>query len=139
MSSTHSRKKPTTASLRRSVSSASSQKGSGSQKRSRGEVEVTISSGNVFADLGLANPEELLFKADLAIAIGAIIQRRRLSQSSAAEIIGIDQPKVSALMSGDTRGFSADRLIKILTRLGQDVEIRVHNSPKAMGRVRVAA
>lgn len=100
---------------------------------------MTISSGNVFADIGLPNPEELLFKADLAIAIGAIIQRRRLSQSSAAEIIGIDQPKVSALMSGDTRGFSADRLIKILTRLGQDVEIRVHNSRKAKGRVRVAA
>lgn len=100
---------------------------------------MTMSSGNVFADIGLSNAEEPLFKADLAIAITGIIQRRRLSQSSAAVIVGIDQPKVSALMSGDTRGFSADRLMKILTRLGQDVEIHVRNSRKAKGRVRVAA
>jgi predicted XRE-type DNA-binding protein len=100
---------------------------------------VTPSTGNIFADIGFPDAEEVLFKADLAIAIGDVIRKRRLSQSSAAEIVGIDQPKVSALMSGDTRGFSADRLIKILTRLGQDVEIRVHNSRRGKGRVRVAA
>jgi predicted XRE-type DNA-binding protein len=100
---------------------------------------VTLSSGNIFADIGVPNAEEVLFKADLAIVITDVIQRRRLLQSLAAEIVGIDQPKVSALMSGDTRGFSADRLIKILTRLGQDVEIRVHNSRRGKGRVRVAA
>ncbi len=98
-----------------------------------------MSGGNVFADIGLPNADEVLFKADLAIAIGGIIARRRLAQSRAAEIVGIDQPKVSALVSGDTRGFSAERLIKILTKLGQDVDIRVHDSRKTKGRVRVAA
>lgn len=98
-----------------------------------------MGSGNVFADMGLPNAEELLFKADLVIAIGRIIEKRHLSQSGAAELVGIDQPKVSALMSGDTRGFSTDRLIKILTRLGQDIEIRVLDSRKTKGRVRVAA
>jgi len=98
-----------------------------------------VGSGNVFADMGLPNAEELLFKADLVIAIGRIIEKRHLSQSGAAELVGIDQPKVSALMSGDTRGFSTDRLIKILTRLGQDIEIRVLDSRKTKGRVRVAA
>ena len=98
-----------------------------------------MGSGNVFADMGLHNAEELLFKADLVIAIGRIIEKRHLSQSGAAEIVGIDQPKISALMSGDTRGFSHDRLIKILTRLGQDIEIRVLDSRRTRGRVRVAA
>ena len=100
---------------------------------------MTPSSGNIFADIGVPHAEEVLFKADLAIAVGDVIRRRRLTQGSAAAIIGIDQPKVSALMSGDTRGFSADRLIKILTRQGQDVEIRVRNARAAKGRVRVAA
>jgi predicted XRE-type DNA-binding protein len=100
---------------------------------------VTLSSGNVFADIGVPRAEEVLFKADLAIAIGDVVRRRRLTQGTAARIVGIDQPKVSALLSGDTRGFSADRLIKILTRLGQDVEIRVHKSRTGKGRVRVAA
>jgi predicted XRE-type DNA-binding protein len=100
---------------------------------------VTPSSGNVFADIGVPRAEAILFKADLAIAIGDVIRRRKLTQGAAAEIVGIDQPKVSTLLSGDTRGFSADRLIKILTRLGQDVEIRVHNSRTGKGRVRVAA
>jgi predicted XRE-type DNA-binding protein len=100
---------------------------------------VTPSSGNVFADIGVPRAEAILFKADLAIAIGDVIRRRKLTQGVAAEIVGIDQAKVSTLLSGDTRGFSADRLIKILTRLGQDVEIRVHNSRTDKGRIRVAA
>lgn len=98
-----------------------------------------MSSGNVFADMGLPNAEEVLFKADLVIAIAEIIHKRRLSQGAAAKIVGIDQPKVSALLSGDTRGFSADRLMRILTKLGRDVEIRVLKSKKSIGRVRVAA
>jgi predicted XRE-type DNA-binding protein len=98
-----------------------------------------MGTGNVFADMGLRNAEELLFKADLVIAIGRIIEKRELSQSSAAEVVGVDQPKISALLSGDTRGFSTDRLIKILTRLGQDIEIHVSDSRKTRGRVRVAA
>ena len=98
-----------------------------------------MSSGNVFADIGLPNAAELLFKADLVIAIGRVIEERGLSQRQAAEIVGLDQPKVSALMSGDTRRFSTDRLLKVLTCLGQDIDIRVHTSKKSRGRVRVAA
>ena len=98
-----------------------------------------MSSGNVFADLGLSNAEAVLFKADLVIAICGIVQKRRLSQAAAGKIVGLDQPKISSLMSGDTRGFSTDRLIKILTRLGQDVEIRIRDTTKGKGRVRVAA
>ena len=98
-----------------------------------------MSSGNVFADIGLSNPDEVLFKAELVMAISEIIRKRRMSQSSAGKLMGIDQPKVSTLMTGDTRGFSADRLIRMLTCLGQDVEIRVRNSRNARGRVRVAA
>ena len=105
----------------------------------RKAVSITMSSGNVFADIGLPDAEELLFKADLVIAIANVIGKRRLSQRRAAETIGIDQPKISALINGDTRGFSTDRLIKILTRLGQDVDIRVHKSRGSRGRVRVAA
>jgi len=100
---------------------------------------VTWSTGNVFADMGLSNAGELLFKADLAIAVGRAIERRRLSQSRAAALVGVDQPKISALVNGDTRGFSVDRLLKILTRLGQDIDIRVHEAKNARGRVRVAA
>lgn len=102
-------------------------------------TELKMSGGNVFADMGLPNAAEALFKADLVIAIARVIEARRLLQSRAAKMIGIDQPKVSALLSGDTRGFSAARLIKILTRLGQDVEIRVRNARGAKGRVSVAA
>ena len=98
-----------------------------------------MSSGNVFADIGLPNPDEVLFKAELVMAISEIVRKRSMSQSSAAKLMGIDQPKVSTLMTGDTRGFSADRLIRMLTRLGQDVEIRVRNSRNARGRVSVAA
>jgi predicted XRE-type DNA-binding protein len=109
------------------------------QKRSPGKIEMKTGTGNVFADMGLRNAEELLFKADLVIAIGRIIEKRQLSQNRAAEVVGVDQPKISALLSGDTRGFSTDRLIKILTRLGQNIEIHVSDSRKAKGRVRVAA
>src|ERR1700722_1731493 len=138
MSSTRSKRKPITGSHRRRVTSTSSPNGSESRKRTRA-VELTPSGGNVFADIGFPHAEQVLFKADLAIAIGDVIRRRRLTQSAAGKIVGIDQPKVSALLSGDTRGFSADRLIKILTRLGQDVEIRVLKSRRGTGRVHVAA
>jgi predicted XRE-type DNA-binding protein len=89
--------------------------------------------------MGLRDAPELLFKADLAIAITRAIERRKLSQSRAAAIVQIDQPKVSALMSGDTRGFSVDRLLKILTLLGHDIDIHVNAAKGAKGRVRVAA
>jgi len=89
--------------------------------------------------MGLPNAAELLFKADLAIAIADAIHRKHLTQSRAAALAGIDQPKISALINGDTRGFSVDRLLKTLTRLGQDIEIRVRDAKTTRGRVNVAA
>jgi len=77
----------------------------------------------VFADLGLKDPEELLAKAELVHRIRTIIAERKLTQSRAAKLLGIDQPKISALMRGKLDGFSTDRLFRFLNALGSDVEI----------------
>jgi predicted XRE-type DNA-binding protein len=103
------------------------------------EIPVTSGSGNVFADLGFAEPEEELTKAQLASHIRQIIERRRLTQVAAASLMGIDQPKVSALLNGRLANFSSGRLMRLLTALGQDVEITVKAKPRnrAHGRIRV--
>ena len=85
--------------------------------------EIEASSGNVFADLDLPNPEESLAKAALARRLCAIVAERKLTQARAAAILGIDQPKISALIRGKLDGFSTDRLFRFLNALGQDVEI----------------
>lgn len=91
------------------------------------EIKVQKSSGNVFADLGLANPDELLVKAELAREISKIITQRNITQVEAAQLLGIDQPKISALMKGKLSGFSTERLFRFLNALGCDVEIVVKN------------
>lgn len=93
------------------------------------EIKVQSSSGNVFADMGLQNPEELLIKAELVRQISKIIAARKITQTKAAQILGIDQPKVSALLSGKLSGFSTERLLRFLNLLGNDVEIRVKMKP----------
>jgi predicted XRE-type DNA-binding protein len=90
------------------------------------------SSGNVFADLGLAQPEDRLAKAELARRISAIIAERRLTQREAAALLGTDQPKISALVRGRLGGFSLERLMRFLNVLGRDVQIVV--KPKSRGR-----
>jgi predicted XRE-type DNA-binding protein len=94
------------------------------------EMEFEISSGNVFADLELPDADELLIKADLAIAITKAIHERGLKQAKAAKILGINQPKVSALMRGHLEGFSIERLIRYLRALQQNVEIVISASPR---------
>ena len=89
------------------------------------EIKVHPSSGNVFADLGLADSEELLIKAELVRQISELITMRKLLQTEAADLLGIDQPKVSALLRGKLSGFSTERLFRFLNALGSDVEIRV--------------
>lgn len=103
------------------------------------EIPVTDGSGNVFADLGVADPEEQLAKAQLASLIRDAIKRRRLTQADAARLTGLDQPKVSALVNGRLGGFSSDRLMRSLTALGQDVEIVVRTKARssARGHIRV--
>ncbi len=95
------------------------------------ETKVTQSSGNVFADLGLPNADEELAKADLAFEISRVIEERGLTQVEAAEIMGVDQPKVSALVRYRLNGFSMERLYRFLNALGRDVEIVVSPKPKS--------
>jgi len=101
-------------------------------------VDYEVSSGNVFRDLGLPDADELDIKANLAIKIGQIIARRGLSQVKAAAVLGVDQPKVSAIVRGHMEKFSIERLCELLTRLGCDVDIRVQEKKKsARGRMRI--
>ena len=95
------------------------------------------STGNVFADLGLPRPDEALAKAELAQKIVAIIHERRLTQTDAAVILGIDQPKVSTLMRGRLSGFSIERLLRFLLLLGRDVEITVKTRPRSRSQSRL--
>lgn len=90
------------------------------------------SSGNVFADLGLPNAEELMAKAELAIKITEILRQRRMTQVQAAAMLGVDQPKISALIRGRLTGFSIERLLRFLLLLGTDVSITI----RPRGRLR---
>ena len=84
-----------------------------------------VSSGNVFADLGFPQAEEMMTKAVLAHRISGIIKERGLTQAEAAKALGVDQPKISALRRGRLSGFSLERLLRFLLLLGRDVEIVV--------------
>jgi predicted XRE-type DNA-binding protein len=101
------------------------------------ELDYTVSSGNVFADLGLPNPEELLAKAELAHKITVLIRKRGLTQAQAAKLLGVDQPKVSALIRGRLTGFSIERLMRFLLHLGQDIKITVEAAPRNRANARV--
>lgn len=95
------------------------------------EIECEVSSGNVFADLGLENPEEELTKAKLVWEIELIIKKKRMTQVEAAKVMGINQPKVSALIRRKLDGFSVERLIHFLNALGQDIDIIVRPKPQS--------
>ncbi len=102
-------------------------------------TDYKISSGNVFRDLELPDAEELNTKANLAIEIARLIRKRALTQIDAARILGIDQPKVSAIVRGRLDKFSVERLCELLTRLGCDVDIRVRERRrKTLGRLTVS-
>ncbi len=103
-------------------------------------IDYVVSSGSVFADLGVSNPEEALAKAELANKISVLIRERKLTQTKAAELLGIDQPKVSMLLRGRLTGFSIERLMRFLMLLGQDIRISVHPTPQGRSSacVRVA-
>jgi predicted XRE-type DNA-binding protein len=89
------------------------------------DITVHDSSGNVFADLGIKNSEEYLAKSELAAEILRIVQRRRLTQAETAKLLRIRQPKVSDLLRGRLDGFSTDRLLRFITHLGYDVQIKL--------------
>ena len=104
----------------------------------RKTLEQEPSSGNVLADLGLAEADEHLIKAGLVVKIDRTIRQRRLTQATAAELMGIDQPKVSAMLAGQFRGYSVERLMRFLVAMGHDVEIVVKARKRGTAELRVA-
>jgi len=100
-------------------------------------IRITEGSGNVFADLGLPNPEQELAKAHLTLEIYRIIKQRSMTQIQAAEALGIRQPQVSLLMNNRAGSFSVGRLLEFLTALGRDVEIKVRPTRKQHGEMSV--
>src|SRR5258707_619775 len=98
--------------------------------------KVERSSGNIFADIGSANPEQALAKAVLARQINRIITQKGMSQGEAAAILGMDQPRVSALSNGRLGFFSLEKMMQFATKLGNEVEISI--KPAAHSGIRVA-
>src|SRR6266536_6326512 len=103
----------------------------------RSSESVARSSGNVFADLGLRDASEKQTKVRLAVAIQQIIQARRLSQTASARPLGINQPKISALVNYHLDGFSVERLMHFLNALDRDVEIVIRKKPRSRKTARI--
>lgn len=101
--------------------------------KKKDRIPFEESTGNVFADLDLAHPEQELLKARLTLQIYRLIKARGLTQVQAGEILGIKQPHVSALMRNRSGTFSVERLMQFLIALGQDVEITVRPTRKEHG------
>ena len=103
------------------------------------DESVTRGSSNVFADLGLDQPAEVLAKARIVETIADLLARQDLSQQDAGKLVRLTQPQISRLMRGDTREFSYERLMRVLTALGQDVEITIRQTrnPRKRGSVLV--
>lgn len=95
------------------------------------QQDYTVSSGNVFEDLGLPESDELMAKAAMAHSIASIARHRHLTQAETARILGTTQPKVSDLFKGKLSGFSMERLIRFLNALDRDVEIVVCPKPRS--------
>jgi len=98
---------------------------------------VSPSSGNDFADLGIADAEERQTKVRLALAINQVLDQRRLPQAEAARRLGINQPKISALSNYRLEGFSVERLMHFLSALGRDVEIVIRRKPRSRRVARI--
>jgi len=109
------------------------------RKTNRHVAQVTEGSGNVFADLGLPNPEQELLKAQLTLQIYTILKNSGMTQVEIAKILGVQQPQVSLLMRNRAGNFSVGRLMEFLTALRQDVEITVRPSRKEHGELTVVS
>jgi predicted XRE-type DNA-binding protein len=102
--------------------------------------EIIEGSGNVYADIGIPDPESMLVKAQLSVSIQEIIESKGLTQRQAAEIVGMTQPKLSHMLNGHFRGISETKMMDCLARLGRDVKIVVgpdRPRRRAPGRVLV--
>jgi len=96
-------------------------------------IEYHEGSENIFADIGVPNPEEALAKAKIAMKIHDIIKKKKLTQAKAARILKISQPKVSLLLRGRLTDFSLERLLRFLNDLGQNVRISITPSSHGHG------
>jgi predicted XRE-type DNA-binding protein len=104
---------------------------------SRNSESIVRSSGNVFSDIGLRDAGEKQTKVRLAVAIQQIIQTRHLSQTAAARLLDINQPKISALVNYHLDGFSVERLLHFLNALDRDVEIVIRKKPRSRKTARI--
>ena len=95
------------------------------KEKGKNKIKVTLSSGNIFADMGLPNPEERLLKVKLARLVNNAIEKKGWTQTCTAEVLGITQPDVSELSRGRLKNFSVERLIYFLSRLERKVTITV--------------
>jgi predicted XRE-type DNA-binding protein len=101
-------------------------------------TEIEEGSGNIYADLGMDDADEMLVKAQLATKIGEIVKARKWSQQQAAEVLGLTQPKLSLMLRGQFRGISEAKMLECLTRLGRDVRIVVGPARRKTTAGRVA-
>lgn len=107
-------------------------------KHTTEDIEIEISSGNVFADLGLPDAEKLKIKSGLVIEITRAVRRLGLTQEEAGRRMGIPQPKVSGMMRGDFSHLSERKLMECLNRLGYDIEIKVRPTTESVGHLSLA-
>ena len=108
------------------------------RRRADRENEVIRGTGNVFADLGYSDAEERQTKLRLAYALNQVLEQRKLSQAEAAKVLGVTQPKVSALRHYKLAGFSVERLMTLLNALDQDVEIVISRKPRSRRAARIS-
>ena len=92
------------------------------------EVECYEGSGNIFADIGLENADELLARAQIGVEVLKILQARKLRQREIATLLGISQSEVSHLMNGHFSRFSEGKLLAFLKKLDREV-ILIINQP----------
>src|SRR6188472_2136248 len=107
-------------------------------KSAEGKEPVTRGTGNVFADLGFPDAAERQARLRLAFALNQELEARKISQTDAAKVLGVTQPKVSALRRYKLAGFSVERLMNLLTALDQDVEIVIRRKPRSRKAARIS-
>ena len=107
-------------------------------KRNAESDEITRGTKNVFEDLGFPDAAERQAKLRLAYALNQVMAQRDLTQTAAAKLLGLSQPKVSAVRNYKLSGFSVERLMTLLIALDQDVEIVIRNKPRSRSAARIS-
>jgi predicted XRE-type DNA-binding protein len=103
------------------------------KKKRLGDTEYREGSDNIFADIGISNPDEAMAKTKIAMKISDIIKKKKLTQAKAAKILKVSQPKISLLLRGYLTDFSLERLLRFLNDLGQNVRISITPSSRGHG------